>query len=103
MLLAGTLLAFSLFDAGCKQGVGDRCEVNSDCDSNICNPGGDPSDVEHCFPNSGLGGTPGNIGGSTGSGGSAGTGIGGAAGTGGAGGAASDASSDGSGDAASTD
>jgi len=28
------LLAISA--AGCKQGLGERCQVNADCDSNIC-------------------------------------------------------------------
>lgn len=103
MLLAGTLLALSLFGAGCKQGIGDRCEVNSDCESNTCNLSlGDPLNGICCDPNNlaacvqtGTGGTPGSIGGNTGSGG--------AAGTGGAGGAASDASTDGPGDASPTD
>jgi hypothetical protein len=103
MLLAGTLLAFSLFGAGCKQSNGDSCEVASDCESNFCLPGGgtpnsfccDQNNLAACGSGTGPGGAQGSIGGNTGSGG--------AEGTGGAGGAASDASSDGAGDAASTD
>ncbi len=33
-LLVLALLAIS--PSGCKQGLGERCQVNADCDSNIC-------------------------------------------------------------------
>ena len=33
--LLTTALVF-LLAAGCKQGLGERCQVNADCDSNIC-------------------------------------------------------------------
>jgi hypothetical protein len=73
-LFAGALLAFSLF-TGCKQGIGERCEVASDCASNFCNPGGGSPNSICCDPNNtvtcmipGLG-----TGGSTGSGGAGGS------------------------------
>jgi hypothetical protein len=102
MLLAGTLLAFSLLGVGCKQGIGDRCEVDTDCSEGTCNrSSGDQQNgicciagTSACNVNSGAGGSVASIGGNTGSGG---------AGTGGAGGAANDAGSDGPGDASTTD
>ena len=29
-------IALSLSAAGCKQGLGDRCEVDADCSSGVC-------------------------------------------------------------------
>jgi hypothetical protein len=93
---ACALLALSLFGVGCKQGNGDRCEVNSDCSSNYCIPCGgfnnsvcnDPTAPLRCpqSNNLGLGGAGGN-GGTAGNGGVGGQ-AGGAGGNGGAGGQA---------------
>jgi hypothetical protein len=94
LFVLGALLAGSLFAAGCKQGIGDRCEVASDCASNYCVPGGGTPNSICCDQNnqatcviqtSGVGGAKGS-GGVTGSGG--------AAATGGAGGTESDGSTD---------
>ncbi|HEX7838552.1 MAG TPA: hypothetical protein VF469_13850 [Kofleriaceae bacterium] len=30
------IVALTLSAAGCKQGLGERCEVNSDCSSGVC-------------------------------------------------------------------
>ena len=73
MLFAGAMLAFSLF-TGCKQGIGDRCEVASDCDTNYCSLGNDPHNGICCDPNNtqtciiqgGMGGAAGSVGGSSG-------------------------------------
>ena len=34
--LAIALFVVSIAGAGCKQGIGERCQVNSDCSSDIC-------------------------------------------------------------------
>jgi len=39
-LLVIALLA--LAPSGCKQGLGERCQVNADCDSNICSKSNPP-------------------------------------------------------------
>jgi len=98
VLFVGALLAFSLF-TGCKQGIGDRCEVASDCDTNFCSLSSDsqngiccdPNNTQTCIIQGGMGGAAGS------------------SGQGGSGGAAADASPDGvsspdaSDDGASTD
>jgi hypothetical protein len=37
-LLAIALVSLSLSASACKQGNGDRCQVNSDCSSGTCSP-----------------------------------------------------------------
>jgi hypothetical protein len=39
-LLVIALLA--LAPSGCKQGLGERCQLNADCDSNICSKSSPP-------------------------------------------------------------
>lgn len=36
IVIALVCLVTSLVAPGCKQGAGERCQVNSDCASNIC-------------------------------------------------------------------
>ena len=45
----GILLALAFTVSGCKRGIGDRCQVDSDCDSNVCAYIG--------TPNTAIGGT----------------------------------------------
>jgi hypothetical protein len=91
MPAAFVLLALSLFGVGCKQGNGDRCEVNSDCSSNLCIPCGgfNNSVCNDSALNAPLkcpqSNNPGGLGGVSGSGGAGGQ-AGGAGGNGGAGG-----------------
>ena len=109
LLVLGFLLAGSLFGAGCKQGIGDRCEVAGDCDTGFCSLGSDRQNGVCCvegtsaciIESTGSGGAVGSVGGATGQGGA--SGEGGASGTGGVGGDASDASSDAASDASGTD
>jgi hypothetical protein len=70
MLFAGGALFFSLF-TGCKQGIGDRCEVPGDCSSNFCvqtaSPGNgiccDQFNLAACpIPQTGSGGSSGTAG-----------------------------------------
>jgi hypothetical protein len=81
-LLAGVLLAALAAMAGCKQGVGDRCEQASDCASGICNGGTGAGTDGICADSTNSVG-PG-VGGSGGGGGAGGVGADGAAGAGGA-------------------
>ena len=93
MSAACALLALSLFGVGCKQGNGDRCEVNSDCSSNYCIPCGgfNNSVCNDSAPNAPLK-CPAQSS-ATGLGGAAGNGVGGqAGGAGGSGGAGGEAS-----------
>ena len=104
---AGLILVLSssvFFGAGCSQGIGDRCVLDSDCSSGFCQPQGQSAQGGQCVatPSSstGTGGTTGQAG----PGGEA--GRGGAGGEGGAAGAtATDAAtpSDAAQDAATTD
>jgi len=109
LLVLGFLLAGSLFGAGCKQGVGDRCEVPGDCDTGFCSLGSDRQNGVCCvqgtpaciIESAGSGGSVGSVGGATGQGGA--SGEGGASGTGGVDGDASDASGDAASDGSGTD
>jgi hypothetical protein len=48
LVAGGGWLLLSLLAIGCKQGVGDRCEQNSDCESNVCSFMGDPQNGTCC-------------------------------------------------------
>ena len=52
-LVAAPLAASSLWMAGCKQGVGERCQVQTDCDDNalcVLPAGGTPLTGGTCQP-----------------------------------------------------
>jgi hypothetical protein len=70
--LIGGLLLAALAAVGCKQGVGDRCEQNSDCSSGICNNGNGAGSNGICADSTTGTGTGGS-GGGAGAGGSGGT------------------------------
>ena len=79
-------VALAVGGAGCKQGIGDRCEQNSDCSSGLCSQQGVATTANMsgvCLPSNST----------TGVGGSGGLGVGGSGGGGAAGsdGAATDA------------
>jgi len=38
--IVGLVAACALAALGCKQGLGDRCEINSDCSSGFCSMNG---------------------------------------------------------------
>jgi hypothetical protein len=40
--IAIALLSFSLFGTGCKQGLGERCQVNADCSDGLTCSNSDP-------------------------------------------------------------
>jgi hypothetical protein len=71
--LAVLLAVGSLALVGCKQGIGDRCEQNTDCASGICGDGADMASAQgkKCATVVG-GGTAGTSGGAAGSGGASG-------------------------------
>jgi hypothetical protein len=93
---AGLILAlvFSAFlDAGCSQGVGDRCVQDSDCASGICSVKGQSAQGGKCLPaNTGTVTQSGGSSGQAGQGGVSGEGGNGQGGIGGTGGAADAAS-----------
>jgi hypothetical protein len=45
------IIALALSAAGCKQGLGERCEVDSDCSSGVCST----AQPQICVPSSQAG------------------------------------------------